>query len=108
MNDIERLRHSIHYSLHFLFPFLVGYFFFGKNWKHASLIMIATILIDIDHLMASPIFDPHRCSINFHPLHTLWAMIVYSIMVFIPSWKWRAVAIGCLLHLATDLIDCVL
>lgn len=70
--------------------------------------MALTILIDLDHLLATPIFDPNRCSIGFHPLHTLWALIIYCLMFFIPSWKWRAVALGFILHLGTDVIDCFL
>ncbi len=70
--------------------------------------MVSTILIDMDHLLANPIFDPNRCSIGFHPLHTIWALIVYFLMLLIPSWKWRSVAIGCILHLLTDAIDCIM
>ena len=68
--------------------------------------MIATMLIDLDHLLADPIFDPNRCSIGFHPLHTYWAGGAYLALMFIPSWKWRAVSIGCIWHLVTDVIDC--
>ena len=28
--------------------------------------MLTTMLIDLDHLLANPVFDPDRCSINFH------------------------------------------
>jgi hypothetical protein len=70
--------------------------------------MLATIFIDVDHIIANPIFDSNRCSIGFHPLHTIWAGIIYSIMLIIPSWKLRAIAFGCLWHLTTDLIDCLL
>ena len=100
--------HIVHYSLHFLVPVLFGKFLFKSHWWHASLIMIATMVIDLDHLLSSPIFDPNRCSIGFHPLHTIWAAVLYGIMLIIPSWKWRAVAIGCLWHLCTDLIDCLI
>ena len=31
--------------------------------------MMATMLVDLDHLFADPIYDPDRCSIGFHPLH---------------------------------------
>lgn len=68
--------------------------------------MVATVLIDLDHLLADPIFDPNRCSIGFHPLHTLWAGAVYVLLFFIPNWKWRAVAAGCSFHLITDTLDC--
>ena len=70
--------------------------------------MVATILIDLDHLLANPIFDSNRCNIGFHPLHTKWALIIYFLMLLIPSNIWRAVALGCILHLIVDMIDCVL
>ena len=100
--------HIVHYSLHLLAPVLFGKFLFKSHWWHASLIMIATMVIDLDHLLSSPIFDPNRCSIGFHPLHTIWAGVLYGIMLIVPSWKWRAVAVGCLWHLCTDLIDCLI
>ncbi|MDP2669654.1 MAG: DUF6122 family protein [bacterium] len=108
MEYSEIIRHIIHYSLHFIFPFIIAYFLFRENWKIAGTIMVSTILIDLDHLLASPVFDPNRCSIGFHPLHTLWALIIYFLMLLIPSWKWRAIAIGCILHLGTDSLGCIL
>ncbi len=102
----EILRQLIHYTLHLVIIFGFGKLFFKKHWISASLIMLSTMLIDIDHLLAKPIFDPTRCSIGFHPLHTIWALIIYVIMLLIPSWKWRAVALGLIWHLSTDLIDC--
>lgn len=63
-----------------------------------------TMLVDLDHLVANPIFDPNRCSINFHPLHTYWAMGIYFIGLFFQ--KTRYIAIGLLLHMFTDALDC--
>jgi hypothetical protein len=48
-----------------------------KEWKKAYLILIATMLIDLDHLLVEPIFETNRCSINFHLLHTYYAMLIY-------------------------------
>ena len=104
----EIFRNILHYGLHFLVPVLIAYLFWGKNWKAAAIIMLATMAIDLDHLFADPIFDPNRCSIGFHPLHTIWATIAYAILFLIPSWKLKAVAVGCLFHLLTDSIDCLL
>ncbi|MBG3078750.1 hypothetical protein I4632_00670 [Proteus mirabilis] len=104
----EIFRTLLHYSLHFLAPILLGYLFWRKNWKIASLLMIGTMAIDIDHLLATPIFDPNRCSVGFHPLHTVWAALVYFGIWFLPSWKLKAIAIGCLFHLFTDSVDCYL
>ncbi|MEN8193618.1 MAG: DUF6122 family protein, partial [Bacteroidota bacterium] len=47
----EVLRITIHYSLHLLFPVVVAWLFYKKYWKKASLIMIATMLVDLDHLL---------------------------------------------------------
>ncbi len=66
--------------------------------------MLATMLVDLDHLFATPIFEPGRCSINFHPLHTYWAMAVYVILLFFK--KTRIIAVGLLFHMLTDYIDC--
>jgi hypothetical protein len=101
-------RHIIHYSFHLLAPFVFGKLFWKENWWKAGLIMVSTMAIDLDHLLAYPVFDPHRCGIGFHPLHTFWAGIVYGGLLAVPSWKVCAVAIGCLWHLCTDTIDCLL
>lgn len=108
MDYSEIIRHTIHYSLHFVFPFVMAYFLFKKNWKIAGAIMISTMLIDLDHLLADPIFDPNRCGIGLHPLHTFWTLIACFFMLLIPSWKWRALALGIILHLGTDALDCIL
>jgi hypothetical protein len=41
-------------------------FIFFKRMEKAYLILIATMLIDLDHLLVEPIFETNRCSINFH------------------------------------------
>lgn len=98
------LQILVHYTLHLLVPGLIAYIFFRKQWKKAWLIMLATMLVDLDHLFATPIFDPGRCSINFHPLHTYWAMAVYVVLLFFK--KTRIIAVGLLFHMLTDFIDC--
>ncbi|WP_265498201.1 DUF6122 family protein [Providencia rustigianii] len=102
----EILRNIIHYGFHFLVPFLFGYLFWRKNWQLAALLMIATMTIDLDHLLADPIFDPDRCGVGYHPMHTIWAAIAYVVLFFFPSWKLKAIAVGCLFHLFTDSVDC--
>lgn len=64
------------------------------------------MLIDLDHLWATPIFDPNRCSVGFHPLHSHLAIIIYVIGL-IPQ-KSRIFAIALLFHIITDYIDCLL
>jgi hypothetical protein len=100
------IKFLIHYSFHFIVPGLIAYFFFKKHWKKAYLIFIAAIIIDIDHIFATPIFNPNRCSINFHPLHTYYAIAIYIVLAF---WKkTRVFGIALLLHMLADTIDCFL
>lgn len=100
------LRFILHYGIHFLLPIAVGFIFFKENRARIILIMLAAILIDVDHLLVTPIFDPNRCSINFHPLHTYWAMGVYFVFLFIKPL--RIIGIGLLIHMLADGIDCSL
>ena len=100
------LKFFIHYGLHFIFPALIAFLFFRKNWKIAYLIFIATMFVDLDHLLANPIFDADRCGINFHPLHSYIAIGIYFIGLFFT--KTRIIALGLLMHMCTDLSDCYL
>lgn len=94
----------LHIGLHFLVPVIVATLFFRQNWKLAFFLMTATMLVDIDHLLASPIYDAGRCSIGFHPLHRLWLIFVYVALCFIS--KLRLVGVGLTIHMVLDAIDC--
>ncbi|MCF8381211.1 MAG: DUF6122 family protein [Bacteroidales bacterium] len=96
----------IHYSLHLIFPFFIAYIFFRKEWKKAYLIMLATMLVDLDHLLANPIFQSDRCSLGFHFLHSSYAITAYVGLLFFPK-PFRIIGIGLLFHMFTDLIDCM-
>ncbi|WKN43398.1 DUF6122 family protein [Tunicatimonas pelagia] len=96
----------IHYFLHLVFPAAIALMFFRKKWKQAYLWMLATMLVDLDHLLANPIFQPNRCSVGFHYLHTFYASVIYFVMLFFP-YPLRIVGLGLLLHLLTDFIDCL-
>lgn len=97
----------IHYFLHLGFPLIIAFIFLRSDWKKAYLIFIATMLVDLDHLLASPIFEAKRCSINFHPLHTYYAMVVYVALLFFPK-PYKLIGIGLLFHMLTDFIDCLM
>lgn len=98
------LQPILHYGSHFLLPLLVAMVFFQSNWKIAFLIMLSGLWIDIDHLLANPVFDPNRCSINFHPLHSYYAIVVYvGLSIFK---KTRLIGLGLVIHIIADVIDC--
>ena len=96
----------IHYSLHFLVPLIISYVFFKGKWRVVYLIFLRSMLVDLDHLLANPIFVENRCSINFHPLHSYIAIGIYTIGLLFK--KTRIVAIALLFHILTDFIDCYL
>jgi uncharacterized protein DUF6122 len=96
----------LHYGIHFLLPLIIAFIFFKTNWKYAYLIMICTMLIDLDHMLATPIFDANRCSINFHPLHSYIAIAIYLLLI-IPK-KTRLLGLGLIIHIIADKIDCLL
>lgn len=97
----------IHYFLHFGAPLIIAFVFFRKDWKKVYLILLATMLVDLDHLLANPIFMDDRCSINFHPLHTYYAMGIYTVMLFLKK-PFNIIGLGLLFHMFTDYIDCLM
>ncbi|WP_341216005.1 DUF6122 family protein [uncultured Wocania sp.] len=98
------LQTFAHYGCHFLIPLFVALIWYKPNWKFAFLIMISGMLIDLDHLLANPVFDPNRCSIGFHPLHSYFAILFY-LFLLIPK-KSRLVAFGLVIHIIADAVDC--
>ena len=69
--------------------------------------MILTMIVDLDHLLADPIYQVDRCSINFHPLHSYYAISVYLVMAFLQR-PLNIIGIGLLLHMLTDFTDCLI
>ena len=98
------LRFLLHYGIHFLVPIAIGFLFFKEYRFRISLLLLAGIFIDIDHLLAQPIFDANRCSINFHPLHTYWAIAIY--LLFLLFKKTRILGLALTIHIIADMVDC--
>ena len=105
------LRFLLHYGMHIIIPAFFALFFKRERRVKAYLVMLFTMLVDLDHLFATPVFHPHRLSIGFHPLHTWTAIVVYAILCVLPyrrlGWKWwlRPLGVGLLFHMITDLQD---
>ncbi len=100
------LRHLIHYGIHFLVPILIAIWFFKGDSLKVALILLAGIIIDMDHLWATPLYDPNRCSIGFHVLHSYWAILIYSILPFFKTT--RIVGLALIIHIIADWADCLL
>ena len=97
------IRPVLHIVLHFLVPVLVAWILPVNDKKRATILMWSTMLVDLDHLLANPIYDPDRNSIGFHPLHT-YPMIAVYVLGLIPP-KTRIIALGLVIHMALDAID---
>lgn len=100
------LRHFIHYGIHFIVPIAIGLLFFKDQKLKVILILLAAICIDLDHLLANPVFDPYRCSVGYHPLHSYWAVGIYFLLLVFK--KTRILGFALLLHILADILDCYL
>lgn len=111
----------IHIALHLVVPVVVALVFYSGDWRRAAWIMVVTMVVDVDHLLADPIYDPERCSIGFHPLHTAPAIAVYAALFVLPLVARRKagcpeshprgrvlqwIGLGLLVHMGLDGVDC--
>ncbi|MDN3595225.1 DUF6122 family protein [Zunongwangia endophytica] len=102
------IQSIFHYSMHFLAIGIIAYFFDKDHWKQNWIILALTMLVDIDHIFASPLFDPNRCGIGFHPLHSQFAIACYVIAaVFLRKGIFKLIFIGLSFHMLTDFLDCL-
>jgi len=99
------LRPVLHIVLHVVVPGLVARLGWPKQTARAWGLMVATMVIDLDHLLADPLYDAGRCSLGFHPLHGWAALGGYVVLA--ARRKTRVIGAGLLLHLALDGIDCL-
>ncbi|MFZ0489037.1 MAG: DUF6122 family protein [Salegentibacter sp.] len=102
------LQPALHYFLHLIAIGGIAYIYDRKHWKRNWLILLATMLVDVDHLFATPIFDPHRCGIGFHPLHSEIAIALYFFGILLSRRSvLQLIFIGLFFHMLTDFIDCM-
>lgn len=99
------IRSYIHIILHFIFPWLVARKYYPEHIWKTWLIMVLTMVVDLDHFLATPVFSTGRCSIGFHPLHTYPVIAIYVLLVLIG--RTRLVGLGLILHMGLDMVDCV-
>lgn len=96
----------LHLALHLAVPALIAGLWFRRRWRVALGLLLLGLLIDVDHLLAQPIYDPNRASLGFHPLHTWPAIAVYAALL-LPRTT-RLVGTGLLIHIALDAMDALL
>ncbi|UTA46972.1 DUF6122 family protein [Simiduia sp. 21SJ11W-1] len=94
-----------HILLHFLVPLLIARVCARAHWRNALVWMLLAMLVDLDHLLATPLYDPDRCSITYHPLHLWPVWPLYGLLALWPRTRWLGV--GLLVHMLLDASDCV-
>lgn len=104
MIDFE-VRPILHLVLHAAVPAAVAAIWYRDRFLQAWLWLLAGWIIDLDHLLAEPVYDPNRCSIGFHPLHTTPAIVAYGALA-IPR-RTRLLGLGVLIHIGLDALDCM-
>lgn len=121
------IRANLHLVLHLAVPALAAWAWYRPRLRPAFFWMMATMLIDLDHLLAVPIYDPNRCSLGFHPLHRLPVILLYPLLALVPVIRGNVrsslpeistgpgvslilhwIGVGLCLHLALDGLDCLL
>jgi hypothetical protein len=96
----------LHILLHAAVPLVVAITCFRQQWQTAFLLLLAGMIIDVDHLLAEPIYAAQRCSIGFHPLHGLVPAGLY--LALLAHERTRLFGLGLCIHLALDAFDCQL
>ncbi len=98
------LRAILHLVGHVALPALAARLIFPRAFRRAWLLMLLANLVDLDHLVQARVYDPNRCSIGAHPLHTAPAIVGYALLL-LPA-RSRMLGAGLLLHMAWDQVDC--
>lgn len=94
----------LHLLLHIAVPLAVARLVYPARWLAAFGVLMLGMIVDVDHLLADPVYDPGRCSIGFHPLHTLVPIGIY--VALFAHERTRLLGLGLCLHMALDALDC--
>ena len=94
----------MHLILHVAVPLVIALAIFGNAWLTPFLLLMLGMLIDVDHLLATPIYEAGRCSIGYHPLHQPLPILLYTGLMFFK--KTRLVGLGLAIHILLDSVDC--
>ena len=100
------MQQTINYAFHFIVPVIIAILLYRQRWLRAYGILLLTMMVDVDHLLATPVYMACRCSIGFHLLHSYPTIGIYILLLFFKPV--RLLAIGLVWHMATDYMDCLL
>lgn len=110
LSDIK-VHNTFHVLAHlilFLFLYYLNIFPSLSIWN-LVFIIISSNLIDLDHLLARPIFEEGRCSITGKSiLHKWYLILLWVLGVFIPIPHVQVFCLGVLSHILVDGLGCYL
>ena len=95
------LKLLAHYGLHLVAPYFLATLWPQHSRLRVYLLLLATMAIDLDHLLVRPIFDSERCSVGFHLLHSWPFVLLYALLCVLPyerlGWPWwlRVLGVAC-------------
>ena len=90
-------RAILHLCLHVAVPALLAWLFWRPQFGKAWMLLLLGWVIDLDHLLADPIYAPGRRSTP--------AIVLYAGLT-LPK-RTRLFGIGLLVHIALDALDCL-
>lgn len=111
----------LHVASHLLVPLALALTVYRSHAMRAFALLMLTMVVDVDHLLATPIYDSERCSIDFHPLHTYPAIATYALAMLLPLlhrlrsethepksrlWTLHLLGTGLIVHMLLDAGDC--
>ena len=96
---------TIHMAAHLLVPALAAWLFFRPRWCLAWLIMLATMAVDLDHLLADPVFRPAALRHRFSPAAQLPGDRALCRGAGVQAAAYRGA--GLLIHMLVDGADCL-
>lgn len=103
------IRFLIHYGLHFVAPYFIATLYAKHSIQEkyrVYILFLASMLVDLDHLVSDPVFDPHRLSVGHHFLHSYYALALYAFALFYK--RTRLLAFALIFHMFSDIMDYLL
>lgn len=67
-----------------------------------AILLFSSNLIDLDHLLAKPIYHPHRNPFLTHPIHKQWRVVIIISTAFLFYRPLLFLGLGLLTHLFLD------